>query len=186
MTPAEPVAAILRGAPASVTIMRGPRRPLLAGASARLLAEVRDLGGQTVPGSRVSWSSTDSAVARVDSASGRVRAVRPGRALVMASSGALRDSLAIVVRPPTALLRPPSLPPHPIRSGLAPPSRWMPPRCPRPTRPPIHLPFRAMSQSLWPRGRRNGSQTWPHPSREPRRGAAAARCHHFDRSAAML
>jgi serine/threonine protein kinase/uncharacterized protein YjdB len=102
VTPSEPVAAILRGAPASVTIRRGPRRPLLSGASARLRAEVRDLAGQTVPGSRVSWSSTDSSVARVDSASGWLRAVRPGRALVVAASGEWRDSLAVVVRPPTA------------------------------------------------------------------------------------
>jgi hypothetical protein len=102
VTPAEPVAAILRGAPASVTIMRSPRRPLVAGASTRLLAEIRDLGGQTVPGSRVDWSSTDPGIVRVDSASGRVRAVRPGRALVVAASGSLRDSLAIVVRPATA------------------------------------------------------------------------------------
>ena len=100
LTPAKPVAAILRGAPASVTIKRGPRRPLLPGASTRLLAEVRDLAGQTVPGSRVSWSSTDSGVARVDSASGWVRAVRPGRAVVVAASGEWRDSMAIVVRRP--------------------------------------------------------------------------------------
>jgi serine/threonine protein kinase len=102
LKPAEPVAAILRGAPASVTIRRGPRRPLLSGASTRLLADVRDLAGQTVPGARVSWSSTDSGIARVDSASGWVRAVRPGRALVVAASGEWRDSMAIVVRRPTA------------------------------------------------------------------------------------
>jgi uncharacterized protein YjdB len=102
LTPAEPVAAILRGAPASVTIKRAPRRPLLSGASTRLLAEVQDLAGQTVPGSSVSWSSTDSGVARVDSASGWVRAVRPGRALVVAASGEWRDSVAVVVRSPAA------------------------------------------------------------------------------------
>ncbi|HEV8453734.1 MAG TPA: protein kinase [Gemmatimonadales bacterium] len=102
LTPAEPVAAILRGAPASVTIRRGPRRPLLSGASTRLLAEVRDLAGQTVPGSTVRWSSTDSGIARVDSASGWVRAVRPGRALVVAAAGEWRDSVAIVVGRPTA------------------------------------------------------------------------------------
>ncbi len=101
LPPAEPVAAILRGAPASVTIKRGPRRPLLPGASTKLLAEVRDLAGQPVPGSRVNWSSSDSSVARVDSASGWLRAVRPGRALVVATSGERRDSAAIVVRRPT-------------------------------------------------------------------------------------
>jgi hypothetical protein len=72
-----------------------------------LLAEVRDLAGQAVPGSSVSWSSTDPGVARVDSASGWVRAVRPGRAQAVAVSGALRDSAAIVVRRPTS--QPPAL-----------------------------------------------------------------------------
>jgi uncharacterized protein YjdB len=102
LTPAEPVAAILRGAPASVTITRRPRRALLPGASTRLLAEVRDLAGRTVPGLSVSWSSNDSGVARVDSASGSLRAIRPGRAVIVAASGEWRDSAAITVRRPTA------------------------------------------------------------------------------------
>ncbi|MEA2724829.1 MAG: eukaryotic-like serine/threonine-protein kinase [Gemmatimonadales bacterium] len=96
----EPVAAILRGAPASVTIERS-RRMLLPGASTRFVAEVRDLAGRTVPASSVTWSSTDSAVVRVDSASGLVHAVGPGRARVVAASGAMRASTAIVVRPTT-------------------------------------------------------------------------------------
>ena len=100
LTPNEPVAAILRGAPASVTIGRRSRRPLLPGASSRLVAEVRDLAGRTVPGSSVSWSSTDPGVAKIDSASGLVIAVRPGRARVVAASGELRDSAVIVVRRP--------------------------------------------------------------------------------------
>jgi uncharacterized protein YjdB len=100
VTPDEPVAAILRGGPASVTIKRRPRSPLLPGASMRLMAEVRDRAGRTVPGASLSWASTDPGVARVDSASGWVRAVRPGRARVVATSGELRDSAAIVVRPP--------------------------------------------------------------------------------------
>ena len=100
LTPNEPVAAILRGAPASVTIGRRSRRPLLPGASTRLVAEVRDLAGRSVPGSSVSWSSTDPGVAKIDSASGLVIAVRPGRARVVAASGELRDSAVIVVRRP--------------------------------------------------------------------------------------
>jgi hypothetical protein len=101
LTPAEPVAAILRGAPASVIIGRRSRRPLLPGASMRLVAEVRDLAGRTVPGSAVSWSSTAPGVARIDSASGSLIAVRPGRTRVIAASGELRDSAVIVVRRPT-------------------------------------------------------------------------------------
>jgi serine/threonine-protein kinase len=100
--PAEPVAAILRGAPASVTIERGPRSPLLPGASTRLLAEVRDRAGRTVPGSTVRWSSTNPGVARVDSATGWVHAVRPGRARAVAASGERRASIPIVVQRPTA------------------------------------------------------------------------------------
>jgi serine/threonine-protein kinase len=101
VTPSEPVAAILRGAPASVTIKRSPRGPLLPGASTRLLAEVRDLAGRAVSGASVSWSSTDPGVARVDSATGWVHAVRPGRARVVVASGEWRASVPIVVRPPT-------------------------------------------------------------------------------------
>jgi serine/threonine protein kinase len=100
-SPAQPVAAILRGAPASVNIRRRPLRPMRPGASTRLLAEVRDLAGRAVPSPAVSWASTDSGVVRVDSASGWVHAVHPGRALVVAASGEWRDSAAIVVRRPT-------------------------------------------------------------------------------------
>ncbi|HEY5941221.1 MAG TPA: protein kinase [Gemmatimonadales bacterium] len=96
-TPTEPVAAILRGAAASVTIERS-RRALLPGASTRFVAEIRDLAGRTVPGSSVTWSTTDPAVVRVDSATGLVHAVGPGRARVVAASGEMRASTAIVVR----------------------------------------------------------------------------------------
>jgi serine/threonine-protein kinase len=109
LTPAEPVAAIHRGAPAAVTIERGPRGPLVPGASAFLLAEVRDLAGRTVSGSRVTWSSTNPRVARVDSASGLVHAVRPGRARVVAASGEWRASVPIVVRRPPAEPQPAAL-----------------------------------------------------------------------------
>ncbi len=100
LTPAQPVAAILRGAPASVTIERGPRGQLLPGASTRLVAEVRDLAGRAVAGSRVSWSTTDPRVARVDSATGWIHAVGPGRTRVVAASGEWRASVPIVVRQP--------------------------------------------------------------------------------------
>ena len=103
LTPAEPVAAILRGGPASVTIERAPRGPLLPGASMRLTAEVRDRAGRAVPGSTgVSWSSTNTGVLQVDSASGWIRAVGPGRARVVAATGEWRASVPVVVRPPPA------------------------------------------------------------------------------------
>jgi len=96
--PADSVATILRGAPTAVTIERRPRNSLLPGASTKLLAEVRDLAGHTVPGSDVRWSSTNPDVARVDSTTGMVHAVGPGRARVVAASGKFRASVAIVVR----------------------------------------------------------------------------------------
>ncbi|HEV8177063.1 MAG TPA: serine/threonine-protein kinase, partial [Gemmatimonadales bacterium] len=94
---AEPVAAILRGTPASVTIERSPRR-MLPGDSTRLPAEVRDRAGQPMPGAAVRWSSTDPGVARVDSATGWVHALRPGRTRIVAASGERRASVAIAVR----------------------------------------------------------------------------------------
>ncbi len=97
---ADSVATILRGAPTAVTIERSPRSALLPGASTRLVAEVRDLAGRTVPGSHVRWSSTNPAVARVDSATGWLYAVGPGRARAVAASGKWRASVPIVVRPP--------------------------------------------------------------------------------------
>lgn len=112
LTPDEPIAAILRGAPASLTIKRRPRRALLPGASTKLLAEVRDRAGRTVPGSNVRWSSTDPSVVRVDSASGWVHAVRSGRAHVIAASGEWRDSLALVVRRPPPAVASVSISPH--------------------------------------------------------------------------
>ena len=98
LTPGEPVAAILRGAPASVAIIRRPRRVLPPGGTGRFLAEVRDRAGGSVAGSIVRWSSSNPRVVRVDSATGRVRALREGRAWVVAASGELKDSGAIVVR----------------------------------------------------------------------------------------
>ena len=97
----QPVAAIHRGVSASVIIIRRPQQPLLPGASRQLLAEVRDTSGHTVSGSQVSWFSTDRRVARVDSATGWVRAIRPGRATMIAISGEWRDSTEIVVRRPS-------------------------------------------------------------------------------------
>jgi serine/threonine-protein kinase len=92
------VAAIHKGASASVTITRAPRQSLTPGASRQLLAEVRDSTGQKVSGSGVSWFSTHPAVVRVDSSTGRIRAVAPGRTTVVAISGKWRDSTAVVVR----------------------------------------------------------------------------------------
>jgi serine/threonine protein kinase len=101
-SPRESVAAILRGAPASVAITRRPRRPMLPGTSAKVTAEVRDIAGRTLPRAPIGWSSSNPRVVRVDSAGGWLRAVGPGRAQVVVASGEWRDSALIVVRRPAA------------------------------------------------------------------------------------
>jgi uncharacterized protein YjdB len=111
---------------ASVIIIQRPAKPLIAGSSTSLTAEVRDSAGGVLPGGSVSWSTTNPAVAVVDSANGTLRAVGPGRAEVIASSGEWRDSARIVVRPAgsgplgagQALPASLSIPPHdPLRVG---------------------------------------------------------------------
>ncbi|HYF39809.1 MAG TPA: protein kinase, partial [Gemmatimonadales bacterium] len=82
----------------SVLIVQRPARPLAVGSTASLAAEVRDSGGSLMQGAPVSWSSTDSAVVSVDSTTGSVRAVGPGRAQIIAVAGSSRDSARIVVR----------------------------------------------------------------------------------------
>jgi uncharacterized protein YjdB len=100
--PARPVS--LAGAangsavPASVTITRYPPTALSPGSTADLVAEVRDSGGRILSDQPLKWSSTDTAVAVVDSTSGRLRAVRSGRTQVVASTSTSRDTARIVVR----------------------------------------------------------------------------------------
>jgi eukaryotic-like serine/threonine-protein kinase len=114
VSPPDSVAAILRGAPASVTITRRPRRTMLPGTSTRMSAEVRDIAGRTLPRATIGWSSSNPRVVRVDSTGGWLRAVGPGRALLVAASGEWRDSALIVVQRPSAG------PPGPASLSIAP------------------------------------------------------------------
>jgi uncharacterized protein YjdB len=84
--------------PASVIITDRPSGPVPAGSSINLVAEVRDSSGQIMPNAGVSWFSTNPMVALIDSATGTLSAIAPGRAEVVASTGAGRDSVRIVVR----------------------------------------------------------------------------------------
>ena len=84
----------------TVTIAPRPTRALRPDAVIRLTAEVRSPAGQVVEGAEVAWSTTDSSVAQVDRSTGRLLALRPGRAQIVAASGAGRDSLVITVRRP--------------------------------------------------------------------------------------
>ncbi|HZI72654.1 MAG TPA: Ig-like domain-containing protein, partial [Gemmatimonadales bacterium] len=114
--------------PASITIVQRPATPLQLGTTADLVAEVRDVHGDILGGHPISWSSTDSAVASVDSASGTVRAIGPGRAQIVATAGTRQDTARIVVhaggkqpvRAPGPTVEPVSLtmaPHDPIRVG---------------------------------------------------------------------
>ena len=97
-------ATIDSAAAATVLITRRPGRALRPESTTRLAAEVRDLAGRVLPGAAVAWWSSDSTVARVDPATGRVRALRPGQVHVVAVSGTGRDSAVVAVRASGALL----------------------------------------------------------------------------------
>ena len=82
-----------------VTIAPRPTRALRPDAALRLSAEIRDAGGHAVADAPVAWSSSDSTVVAVN-ATGRIVALQPGRAQIVAASGAGRDSVMITVRKP--------------------------------------------------------------------------------------
>jgi uncharacterized protein YjdB len=84
--------------PVAVIITQRPVRSLRPDSATNLAAEARDGSGRVVPGAAIVWSSSDTTIAWVDRATGQVRAGRPGRAQVAASSGTGRDSVVISVR----------------------------------------------------------------------------------------
>jgi uncharacterized protein YjdB len=96
-TPAIPVAMADSNTPASITIIQRPATPLQPGTTADLAAEVRDVHGAILSQHPINWSTTDSAVASVDAATGTVRAMGPGRAQIVAAVGERRDTARIVV-----------------------------------------------------------------------------------------
>ncbi len=96
---AEAEVAVDSGSRASVVITRRPGRALRPAGATRLAAEVRDRDGRVDPKGAITWSSMDPSIVRVNPNTGWVRAVRPGRTSVVASSGEGRDSVAITVRP---------------------------------------------------------------------------------------
>lgn len=69
---------------------------LQVGATLQLSAEAQNASGQPVPGLTVTWSSSDQAVASVDSG-GLVTATAPGAAMISASVGGQTASAALTV-----------------------------------------------------------------------------------------
>jgi uncharacterized protein YjdB len=81
-----------------VAITRRPPRPLAVGASSKVAAEVRDSSGKVNDQQPVAWISTNPGVISVDSTTGELRAVAPGRAQIIAAAGAGRDTARVLVR----------------------------------------------------------------------------------------
>ena len=92
---------VVQSAAASVVISP-PSLTLLVGDSVRLTATVRDSDGVVIPGAPVAFTSSRSAVATV-SASGLVRAVGFGQAVITASSGPASTTVGVQVQPADAL-----------------------------------------------------------------------------------
>ena len=85
--------------PAVATITLTIPSPIMAvGRSDPVAAVIRDSAGHTITGPTVAWSSSDAAVVSVDS-TGKVTALAPGSANVMAHAGSTDASLTIDVAP---------------------------------------------------------------------------------------
>jgi len=91
-TPAAPIA------PAAIARIRiAPVRPLLVGDRRRLTATALDSAGGTMLGAAARWSSSDTAVARVDS-TGLLTGLSPGTASLIAQLGDKRERVRVTVR----------------------------------------------------------------------------------------
>jgi hypothetical protein len=84
-----------RRRPRDITIV-GPTH-LFVGDSVTLIADVIDGRGAILPAERVTWQSSDPKVAQIDSASGALRAGRPGTAVITATSGDLARRFLLTV-----------------------------------------------------------------------------------------
>ncbi|WP_419165422.1 choice-of-anchor B family protein [Candidatus Palauibacter sp.] len=71
------------------------------GDTARLVAMLRDTGGNDVPGAEVAWSTSDPTIATVD-ATGLVTAIANGETRVTATSGEVDGTIPVCVRSPPA------------------------------------------------------------------------------------
>ena len=82
--------------PASITLSPPALAFTALGTSGGFIATVRSRQGDPMPGVKVDWRSSDSTIARVDSA-GLVTAIADGSVTVKASSGSLEASASVTV-----------------------------------------------------------------------------------------
>jgi len=85
---------------ASIDLVLG-QNPMIVGAQAQATATAKDAGGAVVSGATISFTSSNSSVATVSSASGTVTAVTVGTTNIIATSGAVSRSVALTVNPAT-------------------------------------------------------------------------------------
>lgn len=104
------------GTPASIVVRPDTVRFTVAGDTARLVAAVKDSLGAALTWVPVSWTTSDTMIARVD-AGGLVTAVRPGRAVIQANGANLSATSVVFIRTP-----PPTRPPRRARPAAAPPA----------------------------------------------------------------
>ena len=90
------VLAVLDPAPAAITVTPDTVALTALGQTAQLTVEVRDQMGRVMEGIPVSWSSTDTTVAAVDSA-GLVTAIGSGAAAIAAAAGEISGAAVVTV-----------------------------------------------------------------------------------------
>ena len=82
--------------PTTATVAPGTAQLTALGATVQLTAQVLDQNGQTMSGTPVSWTSSDTSVATVD-ASGLVTAAGNGTATITAAAGSVSGTAAVTV-----------------------------------------------------------------------------------------
>jgi hypothetical protein len=84
--------------PVATVIVNPPTTTAVAGQQMPLTATLKDAAGKTLAGRTVSWTTRDSAVARV-TGEGMLTAVAPGSTTVTATSEGISGSAAVTVNP---------------------------------------------------------------------------------------
>src|SRR6201999_22876 len=83
---------------------------IAVGSTTQATATMRDANGNTLPGRLVTWSSSNTSVAQVNSSSGVVTAIAAGTASITGTSESKSGSATVTV---TATQAPPPPPPPP-------------------------------------------------------------------------